>query len=226
MATKVCVATLMMVSLLSAAAHAGIEPSPFKRRELAQAVERVAVQLDVVATWRGVAPEVVKQTAALRTRLTLLQETIRDTPHLRLVGNVLGIMDAISAVMFNSQPEAVVLQSTMDVLDRLSRVAFNPQPEPPGNTLRAIGIMDRISAVAFNPQPEPPGRATGIAILDKISAVAFNPQPEPPGVVGRVLDVLDAASAVMFNPQPEPPGHDTVAAMLDAIALMGSLQLR
>jgi hypothetical protein len=222
MVAKIGVVALAMLATLSSVAYAGVEPSPFKRRELPGVVEQIAVRLDVIPTW-DVDRETLRQTSELRSQLMTLKESIAETSRFKSVGNLIEIMNTVSSGMLGSRPSPQALQATLDVLGRLSAVAFNPQPEPPAHLSQAITIMDRIVAVAFNPQPEPPARETGIAILDKVAAVAFNPQPEPPAV-GQMLDVLDNISAVLFNPQPEPPARGTVAAMLDAISLMGRLQ--
>lgn len=213
----------LLLALAAPEARAGIEPSPFKRKELAAVVARVAARLDGVNRWRDVSGDVRQRFAAIQQRLVALEATVERTRDLRLVGNSIGILDSVSAVMFNPQPDPPGVQATLNVLDRLSWVAFNPQPDPPGDVLRAIGIMDRISEVAFNPQPDPPGRTAGIQILDRISALAFNPQPDPPVVIGRVLDLFEHVAAVMFNPQPDPPGIGTLNQLVDTISLMRDL---
>jgi hypothetical protein len=219
------VIAFVLGSLFATSTQAGIAPSPFKWRELPGVVERISQRLDVVATWREVPPELQRQTIVLQARLVELKGTIAEDRYakLKVAGNIVAIMESISVVMFDSQPEPSVVASALNVLGRLGETLADPQPELPQETLKALGIMDRIVSRAFNPQPEPPGRSLGISILEKLASVAFNPQPEPPGTVARMLDAMDAASAVMFDPQSEPPKQTSIATMVDAIVQMGQL---
>jgi hypothetical protein len=224
MMKRLGVIAFVLGSLFATSTQAGIAPSPFKWRELPGVVERIGQRLDVVATWREVPPELLRQTIALQARLVELKGTITEDRYVKLkvAGNIVAIMDTITVVMLESQSEAPAVASALNVLDRLSGRLLDPQPELPQETLKALGIMDRIASRAFNPQPEPPGRTLGISILEKITQVAFDPQPESPGRQATVLDALDAASAVMFD-QPEPMHPGTITTMVDAIVQMGQL---
>jgi hypothetical protein len=212
----------------SSLAYSGVEPSPFK--EFKNRLQQVIYQLNhVVDSRRDIPFEMQDKAREISNRLQSAYDKISRYGHISMIAaRSVFVMDLISTRL-NPETEAPsleVLGRMFSILDRLSLVALNPQPEPPAHKLKGIGIMERITAKLFNPQPEPPGRermAIGIELLDRISAVAFNPQPEPPAHTAQVLSILDRLASVAFNPQPEPPGNDPLREMFVIIDLMSKI---
>lgn len=206
-----------------AVAQAGIAPSPFKKY-IASHIDMIVERVAPLA--RSTNPEVSALADQVMTQLRSV-----DTGHITrelVATQSVTIMERISRVLFNPQPEPPGNQmAVLRTLSRLSLVGFNPQPEPPGHVMTSLAVLDRISAVAFNPQPEPPGNdplRVSIALLDGLSAVAFNPQPEPPGRTSEILAVFDSVSTIAFAPQPDldlsgPP----IAEMFRLLNLMGAI---
>lgn len=165
-------------------AFAGVEPSPFKSF-IADKIEMIKERiLPLADNATGGAPSEVAELA--EQIYQFLDDVNTDQiKHQLVVTQSIMIMERITAVMFDPQPEPPGYQlSALNALQRLSHVAFDPQPEPPGHLLKSLGLLDRISEVGFDPQPEPPGYEklqASMEAISRISAIAFDPQPEPPG---------------------------------------------
>ncbi|MFH1215114.1 MAG: hypothetical protein V1706_01290 [Pseudomonadota bacterium] len=223
---KIIVLVVLFASFfLGAIVKAGVEPSPFKeviQGKIDQIIEKLMPLTENDPL--GAAPGDVQE---LATEVVDYLQAVEELPvkrHLVAMQSV-GIMERITAVMFNPQPEPPAQLTALGILLRLAKVGFNPQPEPPGHVTRSLTVLDRISAVPINPQPEPPGVdrvINTLNALDGISRIAFDPQPEPPGKAPEVMAVFDAVAAIAFDPQPEPPGIP-VSEMFDILNLLGAI---
>ena len=230
---KTAAAVCFTVLLCTSFAQAGVEPSPFKKREVMSKLEQTIkiIQTGVVEN-REMADLHVRANNVIKVLQGGYDQLSRTRGLNDFTARSITYCYDISTWL-NPQPEPPSPEcaaSILNILDRVSAVAFNPQPEPPATGRKGLIILARIEAVLLNPQPEPPAReqvASAMGLMDRISAIAFNPQPEPPALsrTMRMLDILDRVSAVAFNPQPEPPAREQLSDMFDAIDMMSEISL-
>jgi len=223
MKTTLFVFVLFASLFIGSPVQAGVEPSPFKgfiESKINLIVDRI------MPLTKDGDPKVLEQATAV---VELLKSVnVKHIKRQRVATQSLIIMERISSVLFDPQPEPPGYQLTaLNILARLSIVAFDPQPEPPGHTMSFLAVLDRISSVGFDPQPEPPGLGPDkllatMEVLDGISSIAFDPQPEPPGKTFKIMGVFDAVTSIAFDPQPEPPGQP-VKEMFRILNLLGTI---
>jgi hypothetical protein len=220
--------TCFTIMFLSSTAFSGVEPSPFKG-DYAKKIAVIISNIEKLTEVTSGTPDDVR-TRALGV-IELLQQN-QKLQYLNLIKkhaiNVMLSVSSVSQASGGVRDENVTAKA-VEILDRISAVAFNPQPEPPAVTLKGMALLDKISSRMFNPQPEPPGDVTlvqRLELLNRISIIAFNPQPEPPAKIMQVLSLLDRIASVAFNPQPEPPGDGMLTQMFDIIDLIASIRLQ
>lgn len=220
---RILFAIILCVSITAGSmARAGVEPSPFKDIIQSKIDTIVTALMPLTQSNLGAVPTDV-QNLAIEVVDYLQSVDTNHIPRQLVAMRSVVIMEKVSAVMFDPQPEPPGYQlNGLQVLSTLARVSFDPQPEPPGRVDQTLTVLERITAAGFDPQPEPPGIAkltNTMGALNGIAAIAFDPQPEPPGKSLGMMAAFDAVTAVAFDPQPEPPGH-SVSEMFDIMNML------
>ncbi len=140
------------VFLFPPLAPAGVEPSPFFPD-----IILIKSRLTQIGQSLTLTPTIRDSLVAIDRRLnTLMNDWV--TPELATKGG--DIIDRISATLANQQPDPALNDSVPEliaIMDRISWILFDPQPEPPGIIAQGFTVLDRISWTLFDPQPEPPG---------------------------------------------------------------------
>jgi hypothetical protein len=196
-------------------------------------VGNIAAILDRLETAVGLQTELrdkaVKQIQVIMTQLKKTDLEKLKGENRDIVTGTIGLLDNVSAVMFNPQPEPPdpgEIAEGLRIMSRVSSVLAGPMPQPPRITLETVNILNRIAERVFGPQAQPPrGKrlAGALDVFDRISAIAISPKPEPPAITMQVLRVLDGISAVLLSPKPEPPARDLLSEMVRIIDAMAAI---
>ena len=189
-------------------ASAGVEPSPIKVY-LVQTIDQITHRLEVMA------PD---QAGEIIAHLKAIANQGRNMTNAVIARNALGVMDRITSVFFDSQPEPPglfrgellnLVPEVLIALDQVIALGFETPPKMHSLAIDASRLMDRLISRAFDPQPEPPGYeivASGIRTITGISGLTIDVMPQEQVEAKRIIRILSQVGAVLFDPQPEPPG--------------------
>ncbi|MDI6753852.1 MAG: hypothetical protein QME78_05600 [Thermodesulfobacteriota bacterium] len=202
-------------------APAGVEPTPFKVY-LTQTIQQIIVRLyKMDPTGAGGATGA----GLIITRLEAIADPARNVTNVALAKNVLGVMDRITRVSFDPQPEPPGLVA---VLNQLITLGFETPPEKLSLATESSRLMDRITARLFDPQPEPPGVVTSgsniLYIVSGISKLTLDATTQERNRAKTFIGILSQVEEVLFDPQPEPPGKFIVP-MFDILNQMSILYI-
>lgn len=191
-------------------ASAGVEPSPFKVY-LVQTIGQIIQRLEVMA------PD---QAGEIIARLEAIADSGRNVTNAVIARNALEVMDRITAVFFDPQPEppgslsfrnefSGLVSPALVALDQVITLGFETPPKKHSLAIDSSRLMDRLISRAFDPQPEPPGYGiveSGIKTITGISGLTIDVMPQDQVEAKMIIGILSQIGAVLFDPQPEPPG--------------------
>lgn len=193
----------LFIVLCPSTAPAGVEPTPWK----AYLAETVKVIIERLSTQTGGSGD-----PYLISRLNAIADPARKVTNTVLARNVLGVMERITRISFDPQPEPPGMVAI--VLNQLITLGFETPPQKLSLATKTSRLMDRITARFFDPQPEPPGivqfPSNMLYILSGISTLTNSAASHEQNSVKSVIGILSRVDEILFDPQPEPPGRFAV----------------
>lgn len=194
----------LFVALWPSTAPAGVEPTPWKLY-LAETVELIISRLSTPTGGPGDPDPIIS-------RLKAIADPARNVTNTVLARNVLGVMERITRISFDPQPEPPGMVAF--VLNQLITLGFETPPEKLSLATETSRLMDRITARFFDPQPEPPGivqfPSNILYILSGISTLTNSAASHEQNSAKSIIGILSRVDEILFDPQPEPPGRFTV----------------